>query len=273
MCGQQEEAGERERSDGKSRDHKASSQPETADDIGGGNQQRDEGSDRSRIGGLEDGECRQAEGGECDRHREVAPRLHARLAQEPGQAGRGSDEHDDGPDRARTRRKDVGQAIADRPENSPQDQMRGGAAIAAQGRAAALRALDRRERLGRFVGRNGHFETSPHSSRILYLTEYSGASTFFSSPAPVAAARAPVPPLPSRVRRQSPPDHLETRNPCPNFSARRGSNGVALSRRDARGLLVSKLSVSAGPPWNMRGTISSDGRVIEWSNGTRWSKQ
>src|SRR5438132_7326879 len=73
MCGQQEEAGERERSDGKSRDHKASSQPETADDIGGGNQQRDEGSDRSRIGGLEDGECRQAEGGESDRHREVAP--------------------------------------------------------------------------------------------------------------------------------------------------------------------------------------------------------
>ena len=40
-----------------------------------------------------------------------------------------------------------------------------------------------------------------------------------------------------------------------------------------QGKLTSNISVSAGPPWNMLGTISSDARVIEWSNGTRWSKQ
>jgi hypothetical protein len=39
------------------------------------------------------------------------------------------------------------------------------------------------------------------------------------------------------------------------------------------GTLTSNISVSAGPPWNMFGTISSDAKMIEWSNGTRWRKQ
>ncbi|HEX3487092.1 MAG TPA: hypothetical protein VHT51_18700 [Micropepsaceae bacterium] len=37
--------------------------------------------------------------------------------------------------------------------------------------------------------------------------------------------------------------------------------------------LTSNISVSAGPPWNMLGTISADARSIDWSNGTRWTKQ
>ncbi len=37
--------------------------------------------------------------------------------------------------------------------------------------------------------------------------------------------------------------------------------------------ITSNISLSAGPPWNMPGTISGDTRTIEWSNGTQWRKQ
>jgi hypothetical protein len=38
--------------------------------------------------------------------------------------------------------------------------------------------------------------------------------------------------------------------------------------------LTSRISLSAGPIWNMLGTIvSADNRVIQWSNGTNWRKQ
>ena len=38
--------------------------------------------------------------------------------------------------------------------------------------------------------------------------------------------------------------------------------------------LTSHISLSAGPVWNMLGTIvSTDNRVIQWSNGTTWRKQ
>jgi len=37
--------------------------------------------------------------------------------------------------------------------------------------------------------------------------------------------------------------------------------------------VTSNISISAGPPWNMLGTISGDARTIDWSNGTRWTKQ
>ncbi len=37
--------------------------------------------------------------------------------------------------------------------------------------------------------------------------------------------------------------------------------------------LTSRISLSAGPIWNMLGTIvSTDNRVIQWSNGTTWRK-
>ena len=37
--------------------------------------------------------------------------------------------------------------------------------------------------------------------------------------------------------------------------------------------LTSPISLSAGPIWNMLGTlVSSDNRVIQWSNGTTWRK-
>ena len=38
--------------------------------------------------------------------------------------------------------------------------------------------------------------------------------------------------------------------------------------------LTSHISLSAGPIWNMLGTIvSPDSRMIQWSNGTTWRKQ
>ncbi len=36
--------------------------------------------------------------------------------------------------------------------------------------------------------------------------------------------------------------------------------------------LTSAISVSAGPPWNMLGVISADGKTINWSNGSEWKK-
>lgn len=37
-------------------------------------------------------------------------------------------------------------------------------------------------------------------------------------------------------------------------------------------ILTSNISVSAGPPWNMLGVISADGKTINWSNGSEWRK-
>ena len=38
--------------------------------------------------------------------------------------------------------------------------------------------------------------------------------------------------------------------------------------------LTSPISLSAGPIWNMLGTIvSADNRLIQWSNGTNWRRQ
>jgi len=36
--------------------------------------------------------------------------------------------------------------------------------------------------------------------------------------------------------------------------------------------LTSNISLSAGAPWNMLGTVTSGG-AIQWSNGTQWRKQ
>jgi hypothetical protein len=40
-----------------------------------------------------------------------------------------------------------------------------------------------------------------------------------------------------------------------------------------QGNLTSPITVSVGAPWNTIGIVSPDGRVIEWSAGTRWRKQ
>ncbi len=39
------------------------------------------------------------------------------------------------------------------------------------------------------------------------------------------------------------------------------------------GNVTSSISVSIGTPWNAIGIVSSDGRTIEWSAGTRWRKE
>ena len=54
-------------------------------------------------------------------------------------------------------------------------------------------------------------------------------------------------------------------------------NGNQLNIKNDKGdlgtaTLTSNISVSAGPPWNMLGVISADGKVISWSNGTEWRK-
>jgi hypothetical protein len=54
-------------------------------------------------------------------------------------------------------------------------------------------------------------------------------------------------------------------------------NGNRLEIKNEKGdqgtaQLTSAISVSAGPPWNMLGVISGDGKSISWSNGSQWKK-
>ena len=55
-------------------------------------------------------------------------------------------------------------------------------------------------------------------------------------------------------------------------------NGSMLDVKNDKGAegvitVTSNISLSAGPPWNMLGTMSADARTINWSNGTEWQKQ
>ena len=54
-------------------------------------------------------------------------------------------------------------------------------------------------------------------------------------------------------------------------------NGNHLAIKNDKGdegtaTVTSNISVSAGPPWNMLGVISPDGKQISWSNGTEWHR-
>ncbi len=54
-------------------------------------------------------------------------------------------------------------------------------------------------------------------------------------------------------------------------------NGNRLDIKNDKGeqgtaTVTSAISISAGPPWNMLGVISRDGKQISWSNGTEWLK-
>lgn len=54
-------------------------------------------------------------------------------------------------------------------------------------------------------------------------------------------------------------------------------NGNRLEIKNEKGdqgtaQLTSAISISAGPPWNMLGVISGDGKAISWSNGSEWKK-
>ena len=54
-------------------------------------------------------------------------------------------------------------------------------------------------------------------------------------------------------------------------------NGNKLDIKNDKGeqgtaTVTSAISVSAGPPWNMLGVISADGKTISWSNGSEWRK-
>jgi hypothetical protein len=55
-------------------------------------------------------------------------------------------------------------------------------------------------------------------------------------------------------------------------------SGTKLEMKSEKGDIVngevtSDISLSAGPPWNMLGIVSDDGRTLEWSNGTKWTRQ
>jgi hypothetical protein len=52
-------------------------------------------------------------------------------------------------------------------------------------------------------------------------------------------------------------NHLDIKN-------EKGEQGTAI--------VTSAISISAGPPWNMLGVISGDGKTISWSNGSEWRK-
>ena len=41
----------------------------------------------------------------------------------------------------------------------------------------------------------------------------------------------------------------------------------------AIGELMGNVGATAGPPMNMIAAISADGRTLDWSNGTKWTKQ
>ncbi len=41
----------------------------------------------------------------------------------------------------------------------------------------------------------------------------------------------------------------------------------------ALGELMGRVGATAGPPMNMIAAISADGRTLDWSNGTKWTKQ
>jgi hypothetical protein len=41
----------------------------------------------------------------------------------------------------------------------------------------------------------------------------------------------------------------------------------------ALGELMGRVGATAGPPMNMIAAISADGRILDWSNGTKWTKQ
>ncbi len=41
----------------------------------------------------------------------------------------------------------------------------------------------------------------------------------------------------------------------------------------AHGELTSNVSMSVAGPWNMLGVIAADGHALEWSNGTKWTRE
>jgi hypothetical protein len=41
----------------------------------------------------------------------------------------------------------------------------------------------------------------------------------------------------------------------------------------AIGELMGSVGATAGPPMNMIAAISADGRTLDWSNGTKWTKE
>jgi hypothetical protein len=68
-------------------------------------------------------------------------------------------------------------------------------------------------------------------------------------------------------------------SPCRNGQTFTVSqSGAKLDFKNEKGeageaTVTSAVSASAGPPWNMLGSISSDAHLIQWSDGTQWRKQ
>ena len=114
----------------------------------------------------------------------------------------------------------------------------------------------------------------------LQFTAFAGMSClvtvlFLSS---VAAAQDTMPPLPNLTGMYS-CEGDETACDWSGGTFTVTQTGSDLQIKNDKGdignaKLTSHISLSAGPIWNMLGTIvSTDNRVIQWSNGTIWRKQ
>ena len=114
----------------------------------------------------------------------------------------------------------------------------------------------------------------------LQFTAFAGMSClvtvlFLSS---VAAAQEAMPPLPNLSGTYS-CEGDETACGWSGWTFTVTQTGSDLQIKNDKGevgnaKLTSRISLSAGPIWNMLGTIgSTDNRVIQWSNGTVWRKQ
>jgi len=94
----------------------------------------------------------------------------------------------------------------------------------------------------------------------------------------VAAAQEPALPLPNLSGTYS-CEGDETTCGWSGWTFTITQTGADLSIRNEKGdvgnaKLTSRITLSAGPIWNMLGTIvSTDNRVIQWSNGTTWRKK
>ena len=103
---------------------------------------------------------------------------------------------------------------------------------------------------------------------VLFASAVSALALF------VAAQAAPAPGLAGTYR--CGPDAKACEWSGTTFTVtQNGSKLDVKNDKGAEGIITvtSDVSLSAGPPWNMLGTVSGDARTIDWSNGTQWRKQ
>src|SRR6185295_14389362 len=112
------------------------------------------------------------------------------------------------------------------------------------------------------------------SASIASLGVTAIATTLLSEPAFAATQSAPLPDLSGTYRCEG----AETSCAASGKSFTVTQSGSELEIKNDKGeigaaKLTSRISLSAGPIWNMFGVLAPDNRAIQWSNGTTWRKQ